>query len=38
MSINDNSKIRLSIIISCYSNIPFFADALDSFLNSGRSI
>ena len=31
----DDSTIRLSIIISCYSNIPFFADALDSFLNSG---
>ena len=30
-----NSKIRLSIIISCYSNIPYFSDALDSFLNSG---
>ena len=30
-----NSKIRLSIIISCYSNIPYFADMLDSFLNSG---
>ena len=28
-------NIRLSIIISCYSNIPYFADALDSFLNSG---
>ena len=35
MSTNDDPKIRLSIIISCYSNIPFFADALDSFLNSG---
>ncbi len=32
--VND-SRIRLSIIISCYSNIPYFGDALDSFLNSG---
>lgn len=34
MSVN-SSQIRLSIIISCYSDIPYFADALDSFLNSG---
>jgi len=32
---SEQNKIRLSIIISCYSNIPYFADALDSFLNSG---
>ena len=30
-----NDKIRLSIITSCYSNIPYFSDMLDSFLNSG---
>ena len=35
MSSNGDTKIRLSIIISCYSNIPYFSDALDSFLNSG---
>ena len=35
MSSENDSKIRLSIIISCYSNIPYFNDALDSFLNSG---
>lgn len=34
MTLN-KKNIRLSIIISCYSNIPYFADALDSFLNSG---
>ena len=35
MSTRQDNKIRLSIIISCYSNIPYFSDALDSFLNSG---
>ena len=28
-------KIRLSILISCCSSLPYFSDALDSFLNSG---
>jgi len=35
MSPRNDRKIRLSILISCYSRIPYFADALDSFLNSG---